>query len=195
MTQKSSTPRAARGREAGPRPPRPAALVIEREAAGTVDAELRKAVREDLLELLSALKLRVEPEFAAQTGAPRLLVFADVPAMPALAVEGALESLRSVDVVIGPCADGSLYLLGLAPGLEQELAAELSQAARQGLEAVTSLLEDAELDTVVLPPWFRLAGAADLKFAEWLARLSLLSEEGEEDFIADRLRVWLEAQE
>jgi len=43
-----------------------------------------------------------------------------------------------------------------------------------------------------LPPWFRAANSKDLSFAESLMRLSLMSEEGEQDFMADRLKLWFE---
>lgn len=185
---------------------RAVAVVVERACCQPREggAELRRAVREDLRELLGSLPVLLEGSqpagaealaaLVARAGAPVLAVFEDTPGLPLLCAEGALDSLREVPVVVGACADGGLYALGLAPSLAPELAAALCEAAclPGGLAAVTDLLADAEIECTVLPPWFRLATEADLLFAENLARLSLLSETGEEDFIADRLRIWLE---
>ncbi|MCC6466364.1 MAG: hypothetical protein IT463_13575 [Planctomycetes bacterium] len=185
---------------------RPQAVVVERPCWQPAEggAELGRALREDLRELLGSLPVLLEgaqvkdgaalASLLARAQAPLLAVFEDVAGLPLLCAEGALDSLRELPVVVGPCADGSLYALGVAQGLEPALVAELCDAAcgAGALGAVTDLLADAELECTVLPPWFRVAGEGDLLFAENLARLSLLSEGGEEDFIADRLRVWLE---
>jgi len=166
--------------------------------------ELAVALLEDLREMLAALRLRVLPDaapnastIAAAAGAgPLLALFADVPALPPLAVEAAIDALESADVALGPCADGSLYLLGLRAGLDSGLAGEIAAAALApgALHALADLCDDAELAVALLPPWFRLASENELSFAESLARLSLMSEEGEEDFVGDRLRLWFEQQ-
>ncbi|MBX3460650.1 MAG: DUF2064 domain-containing protein [Planctomycetes bacterium] len=188
-------------RDAGPRP---AALIVNREpwTPGQGGAELAAALRDDLSELLGALRLRIEPaaediaRVYAREPRPLLIAFSDTPALPALSVEAALDELSECHAVVGPCADGSVYLLGLAPGLDAALVAGLAQAALgpadDALAAVTDLLDDDEHEVALLPPWFRMGSEKDLSFAESVARLSLMSEEGDEDFLADRLRLWLE---
>lgn len=188
------------------RGPRPAALIVARppwqpERGG---AELAAALDEDLAELLGSMRMRVEHAATASAAAamikaeprPLVLSFADVPALPPLCVEGALQELNSHAAAVGPCADGGLYLLALSPDLpEDALAALLAAAdapAPEALPAIIDVLDEAELPTAMLPPWFRIAEKHDLSFAESLARLSLLSEEGEDDFLADRLRLWFE---
>ncbi|MCB9933275.1 MAG: DUF2064 domain-containing protein [Planctomycetes bacterium] len=182
--------------------PRPLALIATRPVA---DAGLAAALREDLQELLQFLHMRVEtgvdPAVLARSAAghrgPVLVAFSDVAALPADCVDGALELLEDLDVVVGPCPDGSVYLLGLAEGLEQPVSAGLIGAALEpgGLASCVELLERSGLESAALPPWFRLGNDKELSFAESLMRLSLLSEEGENDFIADRLRIWFEKRD
>lgn len=196
---------AKNSRESGPRP---AALIVTREpwlpSAG--GAELAAALREDLGELLGSLRLRIEPAPDATAAdivrifhrekRPLLLAFSDVPALPALSVEGALEELVENAVVVGPCADGAVYMLGLAPGLDDDIVQQLAEAAcgpaQDALGAVTDTVDVEDLPVVLLPPWMRIGSDKDLSFAENVARLSLMSEDGEEDFLADRLRLWFE---
>ncbi len=189
-------------------PARPRALIIPRPPWQPPQgaAELATALRQDLAEMIGALGLRVERNTqAAPQGLAGLLessseevvvVFDDVPAMPPLAVEGALDELEAHDAVIGPCADGSLYIAAFAPGLDASTAADLARAlygpAEKSLAAVAEVLGAEGLATAVLPPWFRVGAESGLSFAQQLARLSLLSEAGEEDFLADRLRHWFE---
>ena len=186
------------------------AAVLPRFSFEDKSGELRSALLEDVEELLSALKLAPVRDqdltgpgalgsFLAGLDGPLLLTFDDVPALPVFAVEGAVEALRGAACVLGPCADGSVYLLGLAPGLEPELLTEIARAlsgpADRMLESLTELLSERSLQVCLLPPWFRLASKLDLSFAESLAQLSLLSVDGEEDFLADRLRIWLEGND
>ncbi|MCA8915663.1 MAG: DUF2064 domain-containing protein [Planctomycetes bacterium] len=181
--------------------PRPLALIATRPIA---DAKLAAALRDDLTELLQFIRLRVvandSPDELAKTAAahdgPCLITFSDVAGIPADCVEGALEMLEGPDVVIGPCADGSIYLIA-AEGLDEAGFKALIDAALapDGLVRCIPLLEQAGLEAAALPPWFRVANEKDVSFANSLARLSLMSDEGENDFIADRLRVWLEKPE
>lgn len=181
--------------------PRPLALIVSRSPS---DPELAAVLRDDLHELLQFLRMRVESpdgtaalaKAAASHRGPVLLAFSDVAALPADCAEGALELLEELDVVVGPCPDGSVYLLGLAEGLDQPLIEMLVQAALQpeGLAACVSLLEESGLEAAALPPWFRLGTDKELSFAQSLMRLSLLSEDGDSDFIADRVRIWFEKQ-
>ena len=181
--------------------PRPLALIASRPVA---DAKLATALREDLHELLQFLKMRVVTndsvdalaKLAAEHDGPCVITFSDITGMPADCIEGALGMLEAVDVAVGPCADGSVYLIS-AEGLDQPVFKALIEAALapDGLERCILLLDKIGLESAAMPPWFRIAGDKDLAFASNLARLSSMSEDGDTDFIADRLRIWFEAQE
>ena len=185
---------------------RPLAVLVPRKP-GVGDDALAQSVSADAAELLGALQMRVQPAstptseglLALLRGEPRPVVvaFADVPALPPLSVEGALQDLEDHALAVGPCADGSIYLLAVAEGLDADLLEQLAAAATGDPEAalavITDLADEYELPVSMLPPWFRLGSAKDLSFAENVARLSLMSEEGEEDFLADRLRLWFES--
>lgn len=181
--------------------PRPLALVLHAEAHGG-DAALIRAVREDLGEILQFGRIRVENldegKSAADAAAiiaghrgPALATFGDVPGLPIEAVEGAIVELEASDIVIGPCADGSVYLLGLADGMPAEAAEVLIAAGMESLDELTKVVLEHGLEPATLPPWFRLRSAKDLSFAGCLARLSLQSEDGDTDFLADRFKNWL----
>lgn len=168
--------------------------------------QLGEALHEDLNELLGAVKLRapagnkplatsVQLESALTSAdSDVIVVWADTAAMPLHAVAGALDALSEAGAVVGPCASGDVYLLGFAGPINKELAADIASVLFDAspLEALTDLLDELEIETAVLPPWFKINSPEQLFFAENLARLSLLSEDGEDDFIADRLRVWFE---
>jgi hypothetical protein len=195
-----------------PRGARARAIIVQRsswlpQARGP---EFKAALFEDLRELVSAMGLALAgpKDGAGGTDVRALLetsrdvtlvLFSDVPGLPPLSVEGALDSLREYPCALGPCADGGIYLLAFSPEMDEKLKVALVEAAsvspRDAMNIATDLLTDDETSCGVLPPWFRIASEHDFQFADNLARLSILSEEGEDDFVCDRLRVWFEQQE
>ncbi|MBZ0137921.1 MAG: hypothetical protein K8I27_16315 [Planctomycetes bacterium] len=183
--------------------PRPQAVVVIRPPwAPEGDGAIAQALREDLLEVLQLLRLRIhEPrdpaaglKSIADNKGPSLVTFTDVPALPPDCVDGALEDLDEFDVVVGPCPDDSVYLLAFNHGVEAPMIEAIIKAALdpECLPEIANLLEQSELEVAVLPPWFRIGNSNQLSFAESLARLSLMSEDGDEQFTADRLRIWFE---
>lgn len=198
--------------EAKPRGARARAVIVQRgpwlpQALGQ---ELKKALFEDLRELVSAMGLSLAGPKEGASGAeiravleasrdPLIVLFSDVPGLPPLSVEGALDSLREYPCALGPCADGGIYLLAFGPEMPEKLKVALVEAATvspgDAMNIATDLLTDEETNCSVLPPWLRLATERDLQFADNLARLSILSDEGEDDFVCDRLRVWFEQRE
>lgn len=178
---------------------RPLALVIAAEAwMPGDDPELRSSVRDDLVEVIQFLRMKLETspsdanvaQIIGAHDAPCVVTFDDVPGLPMEALEGAVSELEGADVVVGPCADGSVYLLGFNEDIPGELAQELTGGAIESLPALVDVIEKNELEPVALPPWFRLRSAKDLSFAQALTRLSLQSEDGDMDFLADRLKNW-----
>ena len=182
---------------------RPQALVVIRPPwAPEGDGAIAQALREDLLEVMQLLQLKVhEPRDPAaglksitECKGPSIITFTDIPALPPDVVDGALQDLEEFDIALGPTPDDNVYLLALNPGVEASLVEALMQEALNPdcLPAITSLLEEAGLEVAVLPPWFRVGNSIQLSFAQSLARLSLLSDDGDEAFVADRLRIWFE---
>jgi len=191
------------------RGPRARAVIVQRNPwlPPHASEEFKGALLEDMRELVQAMGLVLVGPPAGATGPdlralveasrePVLVLFSDVAALPPLSVEGALDSLQEYSGVIGPCTDGSLYLLGFSPGMDQKLKVALLEAATvspaEALDIATDLLCDDEVDCSTLPPWFRVASERSLRFTENLIRLSLLSDEGEDDIVCDRLRLWFE---
>lgn len=196
----------------GRRGARARALIVERNSwlPSRAGDELRQSLLEDLRELVSALGLAADgpktgargPEIRAlleAAGGTHLVLFSDVAALPPLSVEGALDSLRQYPCVLGPCADGGLYLLGFGPEMPERARVALVEAAtvspNEAMNIAADVLCDDEINCGLLPPWFRIADERGLRFAQSLARLSILSDEGEEDFVCDRLRLWFEHNE
>lgn len=166
---------------------RPTALVLPGQAPPLEG--LAAALREDLLEALQFLRLRVQP--GGDMEGPAIVTFDDVPGLPLDAVEGAADALEEHPVVVGPCADESVYLVGIGQGVPREYRAGLIEAAGKSLAALAGALESAGLPAITMPPWFRVRSPKDLSFARTLARLSSLSDDGDMDFLADRLKLWL----
>jgi glycosyltransferase A (GT-A) superfamily protein (DUF2064 family) len=171
---------------------------------------LKTALFEDLRELVSAMGLSLNGPKEGASGADiralletsrdtTLVLFSDIPGLPPLSVEGALDALHEYPCALGPCADGGIYLLAFGPDMPEKLKVALVEAATvspsEAMNIAADLLTDEETNCSVLPPWFRMATERDLQFADNLARLSILSDEGEDDFVCDRLRVWFEQRE
>jgi glycosyltransferase A (GT-A) superfamily protein (DUF2064 family) len=158
-------------------------------------AELARALSEDLHEALGAMPLRLSREplatLLSDSDQPVVITFADVPALPWQGVDAALEELEYNDVVVGPSADGSLYLLAVRPGVAPEVVSALDKPGAE-LAALTEVMERLDLPCTVLPPWFRVGSANALEFARNLLQLSLRDEQADQDYAADRLRIWLE---
>lgn len=163
------------------------ALVLPGEAPSLEG--LATALREDLLEALQFMRLKVQT--GGELTGTALVTFDDVPGLPMEALEGAADALEECPVVVGPCADDSVYLLGVNEDVSSVYRGRLIEAAQKSLDELAGALEEAGLEAVTMPPWFRVRSAKDLTFAGALARLSSLSEDGDMGFLADRLKLWL----
>jgi len=195
-----------------PRGARARAIIVQRGGwlPQTRGPEFKTALFEDLRELVSAMGMALAGPKEGASGTDiralletsrdtTLVLFSDIPGLPPLSVEGALDSLHEYPCALGPCADGGIYLLAFSPEMNEKLKVALVEAASvspgDAMNIATDLLTDEEVNCAVLPPWFRVATERDFQYADNLARLSLLSEEGEDDFVCDRLRLWFEQQE
>lgn len=113
----------------------------------------------------------------------------DSPTLPAACVAQAFEVLSDHDVVLGPCADGGYYLIGLTqpqPRLLREVEMSQPNVLRDTLE----LAEQMRLRVTLLPTWYdvdtvqelaqlqaELAGLPPATAAHTRARLAVLAGE------------------
>ncbi len=108
---------------------------------------------------------------ALRTNGHAIALGADSPGLPPALLEQARVQLCSRDAVLGPCADGGFYLIGLArcpPGL----LGNLKWSASDTFERTRARLERRGLSTAILPEWFDVDRPRDL------ARLSRLIARG-----------------
>ncbi len=138
----------------GPLPPSLRALTgpAWRQGDGDLGARLERVMRR---------ALRHAP-FAIALGA-------DSPGIPAALIEAARSELRLHDAVLGPCADGGFYLLGLRR-CPRGLMARLPWSGHHTFAQTLARLRARGLQTKVLKPYFDLDRAEDLaRFENLLA--------------------------
>jgi uncharacterized protein len=104
-----------------------------------------------------------------------LAIGSDTPHLPVELLAGARDALRDHDAVLGPCADGGFYLLGLRDGahIEPGLLRDLPWSSPETCAHTAARLRDRRLHAAILPSWFDLDELSDL------ARLRSLLDAGE----------------
>ena len=96
-----------------------------------------------------------------------IAIGSDTPGLPYSLLEQARTSLRASDAVLGPCEDGGFYLIGLKrcpPGVLRNLPWSASDTCAQ----TRKRLREMEFKTKVLPIWFDVDRARDLRRLGWL---------------------------
>lgn len=86
----------------------------------------------------------------------------DSPTLPAAYLTRAFAALDQADVVLGPCADGGYYLIGLTrpqPRLLREVPMSTPTVAQETL----ALARRMELKTALLPTWYDVDTVAELR--------------------------------
>ncbi len=88
----------------------------------------------------------------------------DSPTLPAAYVAKAFDILArdEADVVLGPCDDGGYYLIGLAQP-QPRLLREVPMSTPHVLRDTLALAATAGLRAVLLPPWYDIDVADDLR--------------------------------
>lgn len=86
---------------------------------------------------------------------------ADTPGLPPEALVEARRALQSNDAVIGPCADGGFYLLGLKK-CPAGLLRNVRWSQRETCGDTLRRLREAGLKTQMLDPWFDVDSYEDL---------------------------------
>ena len=93
-----------------------------------------------------------------------IIVGSDIPDLPRDVIEGAFESLKTRDAVIGPSFDGGYYLIGFKRDTFQPQAFEgIRWGTETVLQATTSYLRTKGLSLHTLRPWNDIDTVADLK--------------------------------
>ncbi len=93
---------------------------------------------------------------------PLVIVAAEVPHLPLWRLHDAFTRLEDgADIVLGPTNDSSWYLTGLRTATA-ELIAALPQPGTPLAPMITAARIQ-QLHLVMLPPWYRIAGLADLE--------------------------------
>lgn len=85
----------------------------------------------------------------------------DSPTLPAAHVARAFDLLGEADVVLGPCADGGYYLIGLTRPCPR-LLREVPMSTPTVLQDTLTLARTEGLRVALLPPWYDVDTAAEL---------------------------------
>lgn len=115
-------------------------------------------------------KMRRAFQHSIETGAQTIvLIGSDIPDISADLLQQAFTSLRTREVVIGPCQDGGYYLIGMvaeqASQLYPLLFEEMPWSSGELLATTLSRLEKAGYEVAILPTLRDIDLPADLPFA------------------------------
>ena len=93
-----------------------------------------------------------------------VIIGSDLPTLPPRYLGQAFAALRNrtCDVVIGPAADGGYYLVGLST-LRPSLFAEIPWSTAGVLKSTLQIAEESHLRVRLLPQWYDVDEAADLR--------------------------------
>ena len=114
-------------------------------------------------------RLTSATQWAAEQGYTKiLLVGSDSPTLPISYISEAFTLLDSRDIAIGPSTDGGYYLIGfsaanvatIAPFVFEEIAWSTADVFQQTMTRIHS----AKTTVGLLPPWYDIDTAEDLKF-------------------------------
>lgn len=93
------------------------------------------------------------------TGA--IVIGSDAPTLPRAVLDAALGRIGTVDLVLGPSADGGYYLIGLREP-RPELFADIAWSTATVFEATLARARARGLRTAILPTWFDVDTGEDL---------------------------------
>lgn len=90
-----------------------------------------------------------------------VLCDSDSPTLPGRYIAAAFRRLGEADVVIGPCADGGYYLIGMRRH-EPRLFAAIPWSSPEVTEQTVAAAGDLGLAVSLLPPWYDVDTPADI---------------------------------
>ena len=103
-------------------------------------------------------------EITRRDRGPVVAMSSDSPTLPAGYLASAFDILArdEADVVLGPCDDGGYYLIGLSRP-QPRLLAEVPMSTPHVLRDTLALAATMALRTALLPPWYDIDVADDLR--------------------------------
>jgi len=90
-----------------------------------------------------------------------VIMDSDSPTLPAHCVAGSFDALNDADVVLGPCADGGYYLIGLTRP-QPRLLREVKMSTPNVLRDTLAIAREENLRVALLEQWFDVDTAAEL---------------------------------
>jgi hypothetical protein len=111
-----------------------------------------------------------------------IAIGADSPGLPLMFLEQARDALSRMDAVIGPCADGGFYLLGLR-SCPQDLLSGISWSAATTCAETIAKLQAAGLTVHILQSWFDVDTAEDLEKLDSLLSANQIQAPRTKDFL------------
>ena len=93
-----------------------------------------------------------------------VLIGSDSPTMPIEYIKMAYQKLEENDFVIGPCCDGGMYLIGAKQKLDPVIFQDIPWDTSEVLNLVLEKLFNRNIQFSMLPFWYDVDNADDLKF-------------------------------
>ena len=94
-----------------------------------------------------------------------VLIGSDSPTIPLEYLKKAFSELRRNDIIVGPCCDGGLYLIGAkgrkAPGILRNIQLETGE----DVNVLLKKINDARVNSFMLPFWYDVDTMEDLNFS------------------------------
>ncbi|VAX31068.1 Glycosyltransferase [hydrothermal vent metagenome] len=106
-----------------------------------------------------------------------VIIGSDSPSLPVAYIETALNSEK--DLVIGPSTDGGYYLIGMYQNPVNVFADGIEWGSEKVLRQTLDRIENHESSLELLPPWYDVDRAEDLKFLK--THLELIAHTGNGD--------------
>ena len=93
-----------------------------------------------------------------------VLIGSDSPTMPVEYIKMAYQKLEENDFVVGPCCDGGMYLIGAKKKLDPSIFQNIPWDTSEVLNLVLEKLFNRNIQFSMLPFWYDVDNADDLKF-------------------------------
>ncbi|MBI5409953.1 MAG: TIGR04282 family arsenosugar biosynthesis glycosyltransferase [Nitrospirae bacterium] len=92
------------------------------------------------------------------------LIGSDSPTIPMNYIRKAFAALEKNDLVLGPCCDGGLYLIGAKKKIVPEIFNDIPWDSSKVLNKILDNIDPAGIKLYLLPFWYDVDGIEDLRF-------------------------------